>query len=58
MAIRTANMETTAIGIGDTLNTTNMEQHIKKIVSEAFKAHATYNNNNNNSNDKNEKLTG
>jgi hypothetical protein len=48
MATRTAT-EATAIAIGDTSNTTNMEQHIKKIVSEAFKAHAASNNNNNNS---------
>jgi hypothetical protein len=47
-------MEATAIAINDTSNNnnTNMEQHIKKLVRKAFKAHAASNNNNNNKNKK------
>jgi hypothetical protein len=48
-------MEATAIAINDTSNNnnTNMEQHIKKFVSEAFNAHYAAPNNNNNKKRKN-----
>jgi hypothetical protein len=47
--------EATAVAVNDTSsnNNTNMEQHIKKLVSDAIRAHAASNNNNNNKKRKN-----